>query len=220
MTHSNTFPPYPTHNEVGIQVKPYDFGPPSLRPSGWNPRLQVFAAAHGRPVAGLGQADNMNAEGIETYPNELDLLAAADDVAGNGVFDPNGTHGNVHPDAGVFQDKQSLPGYIDREKFYSPSEVIDAASGQPVNYVPGGAVAFQEGQLQTYNDMLDIYQTPPHSQWRPQHLAQRSEVIPREPAYGVSGDSTTGASSIPTWGWLLIGVGVGAGASYLLKGKR
>jgi len=159
----------------------------------------------------------MSAEGIETYPNELDLLAAADDVAGNGVFDPNGTHGNVHPNAGVFQDKQSLPGYIDREKFYAPSEVLDVTSGQPVNYVPGGAVAFQEGQLQTYNDMLDIYQTPPNSQWRPQHLPQMNRVVPHEPAWAVG--ETPGVASIPTWGWLAIGIGVGVGAAYLMKRK-
>lgn len=218
MAHSPSFPPYPMHNEVGIKVKPYEHGPPALRPSGWNPRFQVFAAAHGRPVAGVGQADNMSAEGIETYPNELDLLAAADDVAGNGVFDPNGTHGNVHPDAGVFQDKQSLPGYIDRERFFAPSEVLDVTSGKPVNYVPGGAVAFQEGQLQTYHDLLDIYQTPPHSQWRPQHLPQMDRVTPLEPAWGISGDASS-QPAIPTWGWIAIGIGVGVGAALLLKRK-
>ena len=162
----------------------------------------------------------MSAEGIETYPNELDLLAAADDVQGNGVFDPNGTHGNIHPDAGVFQDKQGIPGYLARERFYAPSEVIDVTSGQPVNYVPGGAVAFQEGQLQTYNDMLDIYQTPPNSQWVPQHLQQMDRVIPHDPAWGISGamgDATQ--PTIPTWGWVLIGAAVGVGAAYLLKRK-
>jgi len=106
--------------------------------------------------------DAKNAEGIETYPNELDTLAAADDVNGNGVFDPNDTHGNIHPEDGVFQDHQSLPGYVARDHFYELSEVRDLTypNGRVV-YVPGGAVSFQQGQQRTLTENALFWKLPP-----------------------------------------------------------
>lgn len=103
----------------------------------------------------------MTSEGIEVYPNELDQLAAADDTAGNGVFDPNGSHGNVHPDEGVFADHQSLPGYVDREVFYQPGEVQDIPGGGVTMYVPGGAVSFQQGQPETLRKQRLLWEIPP-----------------------------------------------------------
>lgn len=216
--------PQGIHRETGITVKPYDFGPPSLRPSGMNPKFTVFAGAHGRQLAGLEGIDSMNAEGIKNYPNELDLLAEADDVRGNGMFDPPNTHGNVHPNEGVFADHQGLPGYIDRTKFYSPSEVTDMASGLPVNYVPGGAVAFQEGQPETYHEMLELYQTPPNSEWRPQTIPGNGQWIPDEPAWGIQGLGVGPSESDPGY-WTIgicgtVGLLAGLGLAYALRSKR
>lgn len=102
----------------------------------------------------------MHAEGIDTYPNELNMLAAADDAAGNGVFDPNGSHGNVHPNEGVFADHLALPGYVDREVFYQPGEVQDIPGGGTTMYVPGGAVAFQQGQPETLRENRLLWELP------------------------------------------------------------
>lgn len=109
----------------------------------------------------MSSFDSQNAEGIETYPNELDALAVADDTAGNGVFDPNGSHGNIHPDGGVFQDHQSLPGYVARDKFYELSEVNDLTRHDgKVMYVPGGAVSLQQGQQYTLTQNSEFWDLP------------------------------------------------------------
>jgi hypothetical protein len=162
---------------------------PDLRPSGMNPAYSVYAGAYGRNLAGLGEMniDDMNAEGIENYPNELDTLQVADDVVGNGVFDPHGSHGNIHPDQGVFQDHQSLPGYIDRDLFYAPSEVVDATSGRQVMYVPGGAVAIDEAQKRAFDDRL-LWELPPGvNPWEPKNVPFDSMWRPQEASWPISG---------------------------------
>ncbi len=157
MNRAQLRPQYPVFSEHGYMPKPQQYGPPDMWPSGNNPGYNAYASAHGRHLAGV---EDMNAEGIEVYPNELDQLSAADDTAGNGVFDPNDSHGNVHPDEGVFADHQSLPGYVDREVFYSPSEVSDLPGGGLTMYVPGGAVAFQQGQTETLRQQRLLWGIP------------------------------------------------------------
>lgn len=131
--------------------------------------------------------DDVNAEGIQDYPNELDILQAADDVVGNGVFDPNGSHGNVHPDYGVFQDHLSLPGYVDRDQFYAPSEVVDATTGRQVMYVPGGAVAIDEAQKRAFEDRA-LWELPPGvNPWKPESAPFESTVIPQDASWAISG---------------------------------
>lgn len=216
------FPSYPQgiHREVGFKVSPYDHGPPALRPSSMNPKFT--RSVRNRQLA--GDIDNMNAEGIETYPNELDVMAQADDVVGNGVFDPNLTHGNVHKDEGVFADKYSLPGYIDRDRFYAPSEVTDLTTGEPVEFVPGGAVAFQEGQVETLQALRELYATPPRSNWQPAQVPTQDTWIPQEFSQGVGVDPAPPAPATPagwpTWAYAAAGFGVGLGVMFLLKGRR
>lgn len=136
--------------------------------------------------------DRHNAEGIEDYPNELAILAEADDVVGNGVFDPHGSHGNVHPDQGIFQDHQSIPGYMERDKFYTPSEVVDVTTGKPVMYVPGGAVAIDYAQKQAFENRL-LWSLPPGvNPWRPNPVSTESTVTPRGAARPVHGWSPRG----------------------------
>jgi len=154
-----TRPPYPVYEPTPIfggDLPTIDeIGPPDLRPSSQNPAYSVYAGTRGRNFAGLGeskmntQSDSAD-EGVKDYPNELSVLAEADDVSGNGVFDPHGSPGNIHPDYGVFADKESMPGYLMREQFYAPSEVTDLTTGNPVMYVPGGAVPIDQAQADTY----------------------------------------------------------------------
>jgi len=196
-------PPYP-----GYRNQPFtgDLPPPPIneadvRPAGMNPAYTQYAGAHGRMLAGVGEyiserTPHMNmtsAEAIQDYPNELNILQQADDVVGNGVFDPPGSHGNVHADDGIFQDHMSLPGYVARDKFYTPSEVRDASTDQPVMYVPGGAVAIDRAQRQAFQDTL-LWQLPPGvNPWEPPSAPSQSIVQPRDAAWPVgqteSGDT-------------------------------
>lgn len=209
---SRLSPPYPVYPEQRFRgdLPPAPIGPAAdLRPSGYNPAYSVYAGAWGRNLAGLGQMniDDVNAEGIQDYPNELDILQVADDVVGNGVFDPNGSHGNVHPDYGVFQDHVSLPGYIDREMFYAPSEVIDATTGRPTMYVPGGAVAIDRGQAEAYENR-NLWTLPPGvNPWEPNPVPARSTVRARNALRPVSGLGQTNGGISPETG-LYIGAAV------------
>ena len=210
--------PNPLSREQGISVTPYDYGPPSMRPGGMNPRFTN--TVQNRSLGSDGGIEKMHAEGIDTYPNELDLLATEDDVAGNGVFDPNLTHGQIHPDAGIFAERMSLPGYVDREKFYSPSEVTDITTGTPVNYVPSGAVAFQEGQTDAFNELQNLFATPPRSEWQPDQAAFSDTWIPQEPSRAIGVDPAPAADNTNTYVYLGIGIVAGAGLAYLLTRKR
>lgn len=134
-------PRYPVLNRQpnsGVYGPP---GSPDLRPS--QAPSPVFQSKldrmYGRTLAGMEVQD----EGAEPgwAANELKLLAEVDDVQGNGVFDPPGAHPNIHPDAGVFAARYSLPGYDARERPFSLSEVHDVTTGRPIRVVPSGAVA-------------------------------------------------------------------------------
>ncbi len=190
-------PPYPVYSRTpytGDLPPPSALGPPDTRPSSTiphplratNPAYSVYAGAHGRHLAGLNGVQMHSAdEGIKDYPNELDVLQIADDVVGNGMFDPPGSHGNVHPDYGVFADHESLPGYIARDQFYTPSEVIDATTGSPVMYVPSGAVSIDHAQQQAFKDRL-LWQLPPGvNPYATRDVFQMSTVTPHEAAWPV-----------------------------------
>lgn len=152
------YPVYPSTPVTGNLPSMEEMGPPDMLPSAHNTYYDVYASTHGRRLAGIGETQMRSAEPGERYrtldeemlryspeqkdyPDELNQLALLDDVNGNGIFDPAGTHGNVHPDAGIFADSWDLPGYLARERFFRPSEVIDVNTGKPVVYVPGGAVS-------------------------------------------------------------------------------
>lgn len=217
-------PPYPTYNERNIHPEPHT--PPDLRPSGLGPGYSWYQSAHGRYLAGVGAADmneamtfdGANSEGIETYPNELDSLAQADDVYGNGVFDPNDTHGNVHPDAGVFQDHESLPGYVARDHFYELSEVQDLTRpGGRVMYVPGGAVSLQQGQQHTLTKLAEYWKLPPGmNPITPEGVPSQSTVDAPTPALPV-GQASSPTNYTPYY--VAAGVGLGLGLLYLAMRK-
>lgn len=103
--------------------------------------------AHGRHLA--GSDDEVQDERVDSgYAlNELALMAEMDDVQNNGVFDnPEATPPNIHPDAGVFSVRFSLPGYLARERMFQPSEVRDVTTGRPIIPVPNSPVAFDTNE--------------------------------------------------------------------------
>lgn len=221
-------PNYPVYQETplfGGRLPTIDeMGPPDVHPSALNPSYSVYRGAWGRNLAGLG-ADmrSLSAEPhIKDYANELNLLAAADDVQGNGLFDPHGSPGNIHADYGVFVDHESLPGYVVRDQFYRPSQVIDGTTGDPVMYVPSGAVAIDRAQLDTYRQLNELYEIPPGvAPFDPGHPDVESQVIPREYAWPVSGLGATDPNRKIgiIAGCAILGAAVGIFAA-TLKGKK
>ncbi len=213
LNRSQLRPQYPVFSERGYTPKPAPFGPPDMWPSAGGSGYSVYASAHGRNLAGV---DDMNAEGIDNYPNELNTLAAADDVAGNGVFDPNDTHGNVHPDEGVFADHQSLPGYVDRDQFYTPSEVNDIPGGGKVMYVPGGAVAFQQGQTETLRKNQLLWEIPPSVRpFAPPGIQQSNTIDAPTPTESIRGLGEMDAETKKKY-TMMVTLGVCAGLGYLV----
>lgn len=187
----NQRPPYPKYfpqRYDGDVIQ--DYGAPDFWPSAINPRYGAYRGTRGRFLAGLAgseikETNMLSADGIKDYANELDQLQNADDVVGNGVFDPPGTDGNVHPDYGVFADHVSLPGYIARDQFYTPSEVIDATTGKNVMYVPAGAVAIDKAQLHAFNSRL-LWELPPGvNPWQPVDVDAQSMVTPKDAAWPI-----------------------------------
>jgi hypothetical protein len=235
-------PPYPVYDATplfGGELPSIDaIGPPDLRPSSLNPFYSVYAASYGRNFAGLGQVNEMDVqttsadEGIADYPNELTVLAEADDVVGNGVFDPHGSPGNIHPDEGIFADKENLPGYVFRDQFYAPSEVVDGTTGNPVVYVPSGAVAIDQAQADTFRERQLMMALQPGIS--PQYFgapAGGDIWIPRDYAMPVAGlgrrsvgqDVTepTGTSRAGLFaGFAIAGVAIGLMAAVLTTKRR
>lgn len=120
--------------------------------SGTHPHFQhKLDAAHGRWLAGLG-AEVQDERVDSGYAlNELRLMAEADDIQGNGVFDnPECTPPNIHPGAGVFEVRFSLPGYLARERMFRPSEVRDVTTGRPIIPVPNSPIAYDTSAQVAY----------------------------------------------------------------------
>lgn len=221
-----TRPPYPTYlrepftGDLPSQFGP-EIGPPDFLPSGMNPSYGIYAGAYGRQVTGLDGVDMQNADhGIKDYANELDTLAVADDVQGNGLFDPPGSHGNVHPDYGIFADHESLPGYVAREKFYTASEVIDATTGGRTMFVPGGAVSIDDAQRKAYAETL-LWDLPPGvNPWQPETVPNQSTVIPRNAEWGIG---AVGGGMSHNEKFVIAaaaGLALGLGAAFLWPKKR
>lgn len=166
---------------------------------------------------------------IKDYPNELNVLSIADDVQGNGVFDPPGSQGNIHPDQGVFADHLTLPGFLVRDKFYEPSQVIDGTTGEPVMYVPAGAVAIDQAQLDAIRERQLLWELPPGVSPQPVTVPDFADTwIPQEYGFPVSG---LGAEMVPTTepvkskvplfaSFAIVGIAVGIFAATLVKPKR
>lgn len=138
------YPRYPSQPIGGGKLPTMvQVGPPDTRySSGTAAYYQAqIDRQYGRSLGDSG--DEVQDEDAEPAwaKNELDVYAELDDVQGSGIFDPPGTHPNIHPDAGVFASRYSLPGYHARERPFAESEVRDITTGRPIRAVPSGAVS-------------------------------------------------------------------------------
>lgn len=146
------YPVFPTQIQGGAPPSMADMGPPDLYPSSnVAPSYQRrFDRMYGRNLAGYGELDltQHSSDRTEAEPgtalNELLVMQELDDSAGSGIFDAPGTRPNIHPDAGIFSDRMALPGYVARDRMYTPSEVVSVTTGRPVTYVNAGAVAMDD----------------------------------------------------------------------------
>ena len=159
--------------------------------------------------------------------NELELLAEMDDIQSNGVFDPPGTHPNVHPDAGVFAARYSLPGYHAREVPFSKTEIVDATTGRPVIAVPSGAVSLdsaaqiafiEQGRYSTPENVVRWQEASPMPGVNIANWMQNPQSIA---GWGGIGDA---AAPVPTNTAATIGkvalVGLSIGVLYALFRKK
>jgi len=160
-----------------------------------------------------------------TASGELEYYAAMDDTQGDGIFDPPGSHPNIHPDAGVFAARFSLPGYHARERPYSLTEVLDVTTGRPIRAVPNGAVSMdsaaqiaflEQGLYQPQRPLWKYANLGPIGSRSIANVVQNPQAIP-----GVSGLGELPAVSGKN---LLIaaaaGVAIGVIAGLFSKKKR
>jgi hypothetical protein len=155
------YPSYPSQPYTGDLPSMVAVGPSDARySSSVAPRYAApFDRRYGRKLAGTDTDVSDESADPGYASNELALLAEMDDIQANGIFDPPGTHPNVHPDAGVFAARYSLPGYHAREVPFSKSEVVDATTGRRVVGVPSGAVALDSAAQIAFIEQ-GLYQTP------------------------------------------------------------
>lgn len=229
------YPIYPSTIMNGSLPSMVEMGPPDLRPTSstagrYQERLDRM---FGRNLAGLG-ADAEKNVGEDREPayalNELRVMAELDDTDGAGIFDAPGTVPNNYPDAGVFSNNWAWPGYLMRERMYSPSEVVDSTTGRRIIPVNGGTVSMdsaaqiafiEAGRYNPPRPVMDQYSEVPVEYESTANVRQNPAPITPTSGYGEAAVVEPQASSAKT---LLIALGVGAlgvGAAYaLLKPKR
>jgi hypothetical protein len=197
---------------------------------------------YGRMLAG---DDNVQAQATQSPDNawavnELEALRELDDVQGDGIFDPPGTHPNIYADAGVFAGRYSLPGYHVREVPFMHSEVRDATTGRPIIPVPNGAVSLDtpaklaQLERQFYTPAQPVVWSNRGGQVRDQstvNVVQNPEPVKGIGRWGIGvdapvADPTAVAPAPPVAAtdtgktiMTVIGVGLAAGALYALLTK-
>jgi len=136
------YPHFDPQPNSGTPIPASKIGPPDLWPTSLtSPRYyDRIEARAGRTLAGDTVEEHAHPDNAYAV-NELAFMRELDDVQGDGIFDPPGTHPNIYPDAGVFAARYSLPGYHVREVPFKYSEVRDATTGRQIIPVPSGAVA-------------------------------------------------------------------------------
>lgn len=145
------YPIYPSTIVNGNLPTMAEMGPPDLRPTSstagrYQGRLDKMFGRNLAGLSGAGLIDDSKNVGEDREPayalNELKVMAELDDTDGAGIFDAPGTTPNNYPDAGVFANNWAWPGYLARERMYSPSEVVDSTTGRRIIPVNGGQVSF------------------------------------------------------------------------------
>lgn len=216
-----TYPVFPSQPNAGTppslkQMPAADVLPSSGTAAYYQGRID---RAYGRQLAGSDIEVQDEATQPATAQNELQYYAQMDDVQGDGIFDPPGTHPNIHPDAGVFAARFSLPGYHAREKPYSLTEVLDVTTGRPIRAVPNGAVAIDSAAQIAFLER-GLYE-PPRPLWSTANLGpigRRSiaNVFQNPQAVGALPDAS-GKNLLIAAG---IGIGIGALAGFLARKKK
>ncbi len=137
------YPFYPSQPFTGTPLTGKQGGPPDARFTSLTaPEYQApIDRRYGRALAGDTSVQAKESPDNAWAVNELEALRQLDDVQGDGIFDPPGTHPNIYPDAGVLAARYALPGYHVREVPFKFSEVRDATTGHPIIPVPNGAVS-------------------------------------------------------------------------------
>lgn len=207
------------------------YGAPDWSPGSLNPLKDAFHINRGRALAGDADVPTGLDTGMPTgalnpnklreqdvYPGELDLLAEVDDANGNGIFDAANAQPNIHPDAGVFAQNFSRPGYLARERQFYPSEVLDVNTGLPTIYTPANATYLDPRTPAVLRDR-NLYEpgwpstggqsTPAASTWIPDQAALAiGDIAPGEEKHGLA--IMVG----------IAGVGLGIFAATVLMGKK
>ncbi len=222
------YPHYPSQPNAGRlpsmrEIGPFGTQPTSSTAAYYNNRI---LSAHGRQLAGLGSSSMEPAYAL----NELQAMAEADDVQGDGIFDPPGTQKNIHGSAGVFAVNYNLPGYHARELPFALSEERDITTGRQIRAVPSGAVANDAAaQIAFLEAGLYPLPVPP--------ISLMDSVVHPEPTYDVMQNPVPidglgrlrrrrgmGAFQMTntTWALALVGAGVVAFAVFgaRKKGRR
>lgn len=138
------YPHYTPQPYTGTPLTGKQGGPPDARFTSLTAHAYQapIDARYGRMLAGDIAVQDEQAHPDNAWAvNELAMLRELDDVQGDGIFDPPGTHPNIYPDAGVLAARYALPGYHVREVPFKYSEVRDATTGRPIIPVPSGAVS-------------------------------------------------------------------------------
>jgi hypothetical protein len=212
----------------------YDAGASDARyTSGTGPAYAApFDRRYGRRLAGSDVEVEDESADPGYASNELDLLAEMDDIQANGIFDPPGTHPNIHPDAGVFAARYSLPGYHAREIPFSVTEVRDATTGRRVVAVPSGAVSLDSAAQIAFIEQ-GLYKTPENvvrwQQAQPMPFQSIADWTQNPQAIGPGavsgfGDATAATAPVPmSTGKIVamtLAVGAAGGVLYALLSKK
>lgn len=235
MNNFSRYPVFETQPNCGPLPNMWQMGPSDTRPSsGPSPYYKGrIAMQYGRHLAGLGNTESPLSEKSDMgepafASNELEFLAEMDDVQGNGIFDPPGSHPNIHPDAGMFAMRGNLPGYAVREKPFGFSEVRDVTTGRPIRVVPGGAVAMdsaaqiafvEQGAYAAPQPIIDAPQAG-RAGFKPIWNVVQNPIAIGADAPPATTTTTETPISSTLLKFLAVGVVAGVGIAIWKKGKR
>jgi hypothetical protein len=224
------YPSYPSQPFTGNLLTGKQGGPPDARfTSITAPAYQsAIDNRYGRQLAGDEMQDQTQSPDNAFAVNELAMLRELDDVQGDGIFDPPGTHPNIYPDAGSLAARFALPGYHVREIPFKYSEVRDATTGRPIIPVPNGAVSLDTpakmAQLEKFQ-----YAPPQPVVWSNRggsvrdesivNWAQNPEAVKGLGRWGVGTDAPPVVPSTGKTVMTVLGLGLAAGALYALLKK-
>lgn len=223
------YPFYTSQPYTGTPLTGKQGGPPDARFTSLTaPEYQApIDRRYGRTLAGDNAVQESQSPDNAFAVNELAMLRELDDVQGDGIFDPPGTHPNIYADAGVFAGRFSLPGYHVREVPFKYSEVRDATTGRPIIPVPNGAVSLDTPAklAQLERGMYAPAQPVVWSNRGGRVLEQSTANVVQnpEPVQGIGRWLGEDAPPVPSSNGkkvlAIVGLGLAAGALYALMTK-